>query len=46
METYEEKRKRVSEYQLTSDLFAGKVFEDLRASRSIKQIISRESWKG
>lgn len=39
METYEEKRKRVSEYQLTSDLFAGKVFEDLRASQELCRIL-------
>ena len=39
METYEEKRKRVSEYQLTSDLFAGKVFEDLKASQELCRIL-------
>lgn len=39
METYEEKKKRAAEYHLTSDLFAGKVFEDLKASQELCRIL-------
>jgi hypothetical protein len=39
MKTYEEKRKRAAEYHLTSDLFAGKVFEDLKASQELCRIL-------
>ncbi|MDE5908354.1 MAG: hypothetical protein K2H52_06425 [Lachnospiraceae bacterium] len=39
METYKEKKKRAAEYQLTSDLFAGKVFEDLQASQELCRIL-------
>ena len=38
METYEEKRKRAAEYHLSSDLFVGKVFEDLNASQELCRI--------
>lgn len=39
METFEEKKKRIAEYHLTSDLFAGKVFEDLEASQELCRIL-------
>ena len=32
METFEKQKKHVAEYNLTSDLFAGKIFEDLDAA--------------
>ena len=35
IETYEAKRKKVQEFSLKSDLFAGKVFEDITASQVI-----------
>ena len=38
MKTYEEKRKRAAEYHLSSDLFVGKVFEDLNASQELCRI--------
>ena len=34
LETYEQKREWVQEFNLTSDLFAGKVFEDAEARTS------------
>ncbi|MDE7339992.1 MAG: PD-(D/E)XK nuclease family transposase [Lachnospiraceae bacterium] len=39
MEDFEEKKKSVAEYHLTSDLFAGKVFEDLKASQELCRIL-------
>lgn len=39
MEDFTEKKKRVAEYHLTSDLFAGKVFEDLKASQELCRIL-------
>ncbi len=33
LDTYEQKRQWVRQFNLTSDLFAGKVFEDLAASQ-------------
>lgn len=38
MEDFEEMKKSVAEYHLTSDLFAGKVFEDLKASQELCRI--------
>lgn len=35
LETYEQKRARIQEFNLTSDLFAGKVFEDLAACQEL-----------
>ncbi len=43
LETYEEKRKRVQEFNLTSDLFAGKVFEDLTACQELCRILMQDS---
>lgn len=42
IETYEEKRKRVQEFNLTSDLFAGKVFEDILASQELCRILMQK----
>lgn len=39
MEDFEEMKKSVAEYHLTSDLFAGKVFEDLKASQELCRIL-------
>ena len=41
LETYEEKRKLVQEFNLTSDLFAGKVFEDIKACQELCRILMR-----
>lgn len=37
--TYEEKRNQVKEFNLTSDLFAGKVFEDIGACQELCRIL-------
>lgn len=39
LKTYEEKRKQVCEFNLTSDLFAGKVFEDREACQELCRIL-------
>lgn len=39
MGDFEEKKERVAEYHLISDLFAGKVFEDLKASQELCRIL-------
>lgn len=38
-ETYEQKREKIQAFNLTSDLFAGKVFEDLAACQELCQIL-------
>ena len=43
LETYEEKRERVQEFDLTSDLFASKVFEDVDACQELCRILLRDS---
>ena len=42
LETYEEKREWVQEFNLTSDLFAGKVFEDIEACQELCRILLRD----
>ena len=42
LETYEEKRKWAQEFNLTSDLFASKVFEDVGASQELCRILLRD----
>lgn len=42
LETYEKKRERVQEFNLTSDLFAGKVFEDVEACQELCRILLQE----
>ena len=42
IEAYEEKRKRVQEFNLTSDLFAGKVFEDILAAQELCRILMQK----
>lgn len=42
LETYEKKRERVQEFNLTSDLFAGKVFEDVGACQELCRILLQE----
>lgn len=42
LETYEEKRDWVKEFNLTSDLFACKVFEDVGACQELCEILLRE----
>lgn len=39
IETFEEQKMSVAKYQLTSDLFAGKVFEDLEAAQELCRIL-------
>ena len=39
LESYEQKRERVREFNLTSDLFAGKVFEDIQACQELCRIL-------
>lgn len=43
IETYEEKRARIREFNLTSDLFAGKVFEDLAACQELCRILIQDA---
>lgn len=42
LEIYEKKRERVQEFNLTNDLFAGKVFEDVEASRELCSILMQK----
>lgn len=42
LETYEQKREWVQEFNLTSDLFAGKVFEDVEASQELCSILMQK----
>ena len=42
LETYEEKRELVQEFNLTSDLFAGKVFEDIKACQELCRIFLQD----
>ena len=42
LETYEEKRELVQEFNLTSDLFASKVFEDVDACQEFCRILLRD----
>ena len=39
LETYEEKRELVKEFNLTSDLFACKVFEDVAACQELCRLL-------
>ena len=39
IDTYEEKRKRISDFNLVSDLFAGKVFEDVESCQELCRIL-------
>ncbi len=43
LKTYEEKRKQVGEFNLTSDLFAGKVFEDREACQELCRILLKDN---
>ena len=42
IETYEDQKQRVSVFNLTSDLFAGKVFEDVGACQELCRILLRD----
>lgn len=42
LELYEENRNRVQEFNLTSDLFASKVFEDVDACQELCRILLRD----
>ena len=42
IETYENKKQQVSVFNLTSDLFAGKVFEDVGACQELCRILLRD----
>ena len=42
MKIYEEQKKFIARYQLTSDLFAGKVFEDLEAAQELCRILLQD----
>ena len=41
IETYEDQKQKVSVFNLTSDLFAGKVFEDIGACQELYRILLR-----
>ncbi|MDE6748434.1 MAG: PD-(D/E)XK nuclease family transposase [Lachnospiraceae bacterium] len=43
LKTYEEKRKQAEEFNLTSDLFAGKVFEDREACQELCRILLKDN---
>ena len=43
LKTYEEKRKQAGEFNLTSDLFAGKVFEDREACQELCRILLQDN---
>ena len=45
MEEFEEMKKSVAEYHLTSDLFAGKVFEDLEARQELCRILLQNDFR-
>lgn len=45
MEEFEEMKKSVAEYHLTSDLFAGKVFEDLETSQELCRILLQNDFR-
>ena len=42
LESYEQKKERVREFNLTSDLFAGKVFEDIQACQELCRILLQD----
>lgn len=42
LDNYEEKRRKVSSFQLTSDIFFGKVMEDRLACQEVIQILTGE----
>ena len=42
IETYEDKKQRVAVFNLTSDLFAGKVFEDIGACQELCRILLQD----
>ena len=42
IETYEDRRQRTAIFNLTSDLFAGKVFEDIGACQELCQILLQD----
>lgn len=42
LDSYEQKRERVREFNLTSDLFAGKVFEDIQACQELCRILLQD----
>ena len=42
LESYEEKKELVQEFNLTSDLFASKVFEDVDACQELCRILMRD----
>ncbi|MCM1047955.1 MAG: Rpn family recombination-promoting nuclease/putative transposase [Clostridiales bacterium] len=43
LKTYEERRKQAGEFNLTSDLFAGKVFEDREACQELCRILLQDN---
>ncbi|MCM1048911.1 MAG: PD-(D/E)XK nuclease family transposase [Clostridiales bacterium] len=43
LKTYEERRKQAEEFNLTSDLFAGKVFEDKEACQELCRILLQDN---
>ncbi|MBD5494790.1 MAG: hypothetical protein HDR12_10550, partial [Lachnospiraceae bacterium] len=43
LKSYEEKRKQAGEFNLTSDLFAGKVFEDREACQELCRILLQDN---
>ncbi len=43
IETYEEKRGRVQEFNLTSDVFSSKVFEDMAACQELCRVLMQNS---
>ena len=45
LESYEEKRQKVSQFNLTSDIFFGKTVEDIDACQEVVQILTRKELK-
>lgn len=45
LDNYEEKRKKVSFFHLTSDIFFSKVMEDLQACQEVIQILTEQKLK-
>ena len=46
IETYEDQKQRTSVFNLTSDLFAGKVFEDVGTCQELCRILLKDEHTG
>ena len=45
LKSYDERRKKVSQFNLTSDIFFGKTVEDIEACQEVVQILTRKKLK-